>query len=249
MKLLSPQHTNAKTAKGAGLPVLSAILYMAPHTISGRNVCPNASDGCRKACLYSAGRGRFTNVQSARIRKAQQFFNDRKGFIEQLYRDIESLKRKAKKLNVTPAIRLNGTSDLNWTLSGPVAGNPDVQFYDYTKSISYVRRLARQHREGINTNYHLTFSRSESNEHECIEALSLGFNVAVVFSGKLPDQYLGSPVIDGDKHDFRFLDPKRDGGYIIGLKAKGLAKRDTSGFVVCSTCLNDDLGPINNCCK
>lgn len=232
MKLLSPQHTNTKTAKGAGYPVLSAILHLAPHTISGYNVCPKASTGCAKACLYSAGRGRFTNVQDARIRKTKLFFESRSVFIDQLSKDILALARKAARENKKPAVRLNGTSDLNWTLGSFITQYPTIQFYDYTKNIAYVRRLARYHRDGRMLNYHLTFSRSESNEHECIEALSLGVNVACVFSGELPLEYLGSPVIDGDTHDFRFLDPKREGGYIIGLKAKGLAKRDTSGFVV-----------------
>lgn len=248
MKLLSPAHTNTKTAKGADYPVLSAILHLAPHTISGYNVCPKASDGCAKACLYSAGRGRFNNVQQARIRKTKLFFNDRAEFFNLLNKDLKALKRKALKLNKLPSVRLNGTSDLNWTVGTLIKSYPNIQFYDYTKNIAYIRRLARLKADNPRINYHLTFSRSESNEHECVEALALGFNVAVVFSGELPKTYLGSPVIDGDSHDFRFLDPSRAGGYIIGLKAKGLAKQDKSGFVVCSTCLNDPLGPINNCC-
>ena len=37
------------------------------------------------------------------------------------------------------------------------------------------------------------------------------------------------PVINGDKTDMRFKDPV---GVIVGLKAKGKARKDTSGFVI-----------------
>jgi hypothetical protein len=36
-------------------------------------------------------------------------------------------------------------------------------------------------------------------------------------------------VFDGDDTDLRFLDPT---GVIVGLKAKGRARKDTSGFVI-----------------
>jgi hypothetical protein len=54
-----------------------------------------------------------------------------------------------------------------------------------------------------------------------------GMNVAMVFD-KLPDSYMGLQVINADETDLRFLDPK---GCIAGLKAKGRAKKDTTGFV------------------
>lgn len=233
MKLLSPGHVNPKTAKTiGGLRVLNAILHLAPYKLSGRNVCPKASEGCAKACLNFAGRGQFDSVQSARLRKTRLLFEDRKEFFRLLRKDLDSMSRKGLRENKLVAVRLNGTSDLNWAVGSFISEYPNIQFYDYTKCISYVRRLSKLKADNPKINYHLTFSRSETNEHECIEALSLGCNVAVVFSGDLPKEYLGSPVVDGDSHDFRFLDPSRDGGYVIGLKAKGPAKRDTSGFVV-----------------
>ena len=48
--------TNAKTSKGDDENTLTAILYLAPNTISGYNVCPNASPGCIASCLFTAGR-------------------------------------------------------------------------------------------------------------------------------------------------------------------------------------------------
>ena len=54
-------------------------------------------------------------------------------------------------------------------------------------------------------------------------------NAVAVFNGGLPETFLGKKVVDGDTNDLRFLDEK---GIVVGLKAKGSAKKDTSGFVV-----------------
>jgi hypothetical protein len=224
MKLLTM--ANAKTVKGEVLGFLTGILYLAPHWISGRNVCPLATDGCSAACLYSAGRGAYTNVQEARIRKTHEFFADRELFMRTLDNDIGALLRKAERMGLTPAIRLNGTSDIRWeTIPVDGAENimalyPTVQFYDYTKI---------PNRRGLPANYHLTFSRAESNADHIQTALDHGMNVAVVFRKELPETYLGLPVINGDVSDVRFNDPAP---CIVGLKAKGKARKDTSGFVV-----------------
>ena len=56
------------------------------------------------------------------------------------------------------------------------------------------------------------------------------FNIAVVFKGKeLPETYKGRKVINGDISDHRFLDPA---GVVVGLLAKGKAKKDNSGFTI-----------------
>lgn len=219
MKLLTT--ANYKTVKGEKLGYLTGILYLAPAKISGYEVCPRRSAGCTEACLYTAGMGAFSNVQQARIKKTKQFFEDRDNFLMQLRKDITALVRKAKKTNMTPAIRLNGTSDIEWTRFGIMEEFPDVTFYDYTK---VVNRLENS----IPKNYHITFSRSESNEEECMKALKLGFNVAAVFN-KLPETYLARPVINGDETDVRFADAK---GVIVGLTAKGKAKKDLNNFVI-----------------
>lgn len=113
---------------------------------------------------------------------------------------------------------------------------PDLQFYDYTKNPGRAVTNAMGFHPA---NYHLTFSRSETNERQCLDVLAAGGNVAVVFStatksGKrpaeaLPADWHGYRVVDGDKDDLRFLDPR---GVVVGLRAKGRAKHDTSGFVV-----------------
>ena len=219
MKLLTIN--NFKTVKGEKLGVLTGILYLAPAKISGYEVCPRRSAGCTAACLYTAGMGAFSNVQQARINKTKMYFEDRPNFLFQLEKDIKALVKKANKLNMKPAIRLNGTSDINWMSSGIMDKFPDVQFYDYTKVL---RRL----KDKIPTNYNITFSKSEDNNSECETALELGFNVAAVFKN-LPQQYMGRQVINGDETDVRFADGK---GVVIGLTAKGKAKKDLSGFVI-----------------
>jgi hypothetical protein len=225
MKLLTTQ--NYKTTKGEKLGIMTGILYLAPAKISGYEVCPRRSEGCTKSCLYSAGRGAFNTVQKSRVAKTKMFFEQRDAFMDQLRKDIKSLVNKANKQNMVPAIRLNGTSDIEWTRLGIVEEFPDVQFYDYTKVLNRVTKERP-------SNYHITFSKNESNDVECLAAIKAGVNVAVVFDTKkgedLPETWNGAPVYDGDDTDVRFLDPK--GGYVVGLRAKGKARKDQTGFVV-----------------
>ena len=221
---------------------MTFILHLAPHTLSGHNTCPKATPGCASACLNTAGRGGMfkrgenTNViQKARIRKTNWFFEDRASFMAALVNDIQKAIRHAEKRGYIPVFRLNGTSDLQW-IKYPVIRNgiqynnvfeafPSIQFYDYTAVLNKKNLTI--------PNYHLTFSRKESNRFDVAYALNLGYNVAIVFSTKknnpLPDTYMNRPVHNADEHDLRFLDPK---GVICGLYAKGRAKKDTSGFVV-----------------
>jgi hypothetical protein len=229
---------NAKTSKGESSGVLTGILYLAPANESGRNVCPHASEGCRIACLYSAGMGAFDNVKLARIAKTKAFHANPRQFIEDLAKDIEALIRKAQREGLTPAVRLNGTSDLPWeNLGGDLKVNlmnrfPEVPFYDYTKNPS----RARAYTEGkLPSNYSLTFSRSESNEPVALQMLQIGVNVAAVFAVKkdeaLPKSWGGRDIVDGDLNDLRFLDAKN---VVVGLRSKGKAKKDESGFVIYS---------------
>jgi hypothetical protein len=232
-KLLST--ANPKIQKGTKLGYLSFILHLAPSDLSGKNTCPKATAGCAAACLNTAGRGGMfrkgenTNaIQKARIRKTVQFFFDRDQFMLDLAYDIQKAVKFAEKQGLTPVIRLNGTSDIAWEkYEVPVFCTknifelfPTVQFYDYTKV------LGRKVKDI--PNYHLTFSKADGNDADVAKAIQQGYNIAAVFD-ELPAEHMGLPVINADETDLRFLDPK---GCIAGLKAKGRAKKDYSGFVI-----------------
>lgn len=228
MKLLGIGNT--KTLKGQKLGYMTFIMHLSPSDKSGRNVCPMATRGCRAACLDTAGRGKFDMTQAARIRKTDWFFDDRDSFMVQLVKDVEAGVRKAAREGFIPVFRLNGTSDIRWEIV-PVDGHrnimdrfSDLTFYDYTKI---------PNRRGIPKNYHLVFSRADGNEKYVDEALVNGMNIAVVFDTKkkedLPVVWNEINVIDGDISDLRFLDPT---SVVVGLRSKGDAKHDTTGFVV-----------------
>ena len=228
---------NAKTAKGAALGWRTLILYLAPGSLAGGgNCCPAASAVCLAACLYTAGRGRFTPVQEARIRKTREFWGDPKGFVERLASEISRAEQRAHRKGEKLAIRLNGTSDLPWERLGGEEGFslpgrfPRVVFYDYTKVAARMRSYLAGR---LPANYSLTFSRNEKNGEESDRFVDSGGSVAAVFGiprgADLPETYRGREVVDGDLHDLRFLDPA---GAVVGLRAKGDAIRDESGFVL-----------------
>ena len=224
MKLLNGG--NYKTSKGESFGWKTYGLHLSPFNISGNNVCPNASTGCAAACLNTAGRGIMRNVQEARIRKTQFFFDDREGFLRQLFKEIKSSIKSATRKQLNSCFRLNLTSDIAWERY-IIPAFKDHQFYDYTKSKTRMRRFLQGK---LPENYHLTFSRSEdTKDSEVKEFCNAGGNVAVVFRGHLPSEWKGIKVIDGDVSDLRFQDEQ---GVIVGLVAKGLGKKDETGFVV-----------------
>lgn len=229
---------NKKTIKGEKLGYITYILYMSPFTQNskGINVCSHASAGCAESCLVGSGMGgMYINVRNGRIRKTEYFLSDRVGFLNQLKEEIAKyVKKHEGKENVV--FRLNGTSDIRYEKFKIFDGKnifelyPNVQFYDYTKN--YLRFDSP-----LPANYHLTFSRSETNGDKALEMLSRGVNVAMVFD-QLPETYKGYKVINGDESDLRFKDGK---GVIVGLKykkitGKGGAEKNiaayASGFVI-----------------
>ena len=219
-KLLST--ANPKIQKGTKLGYLSFILHLAPSDLSGKNTCPKATPGCIAACLNTAGRGGMfkkgenTNmIQKARIRKTVMYFEQRDLFLATLEADIRKAIKFAEKQGLIPVFRLNGTSDLSVEKWGIIEKFPTVQFYDYTKVLG--RKVSHL------PNYHLTFSKADGNDSDVAEALLQGMSVVAVYD-KIPE---GVP--SADETDLRFLDPK---GIMLGLKAKGRAKKDYSGFVI-----------------
>lgn len=222
--------------------VYSLILHLAPANRSGYEVCPMRSVGCTAACLNTAG-FHHKNIdgsdkkETIRIARTKMFFEQREKFMDMIFNEIRRGKNYAEKRGHLFGVRLNGTSDIVWE-SVPVNGYmnlmeayPDVPFYDYTK---------RWNRKDLPKNYKLTFSRSENNHHKCVHALNNGMNVAIVYDvGKkepFPKGHIfggkSYPIIDGDLNDWRYGDYEENSTpVIIGLRPKGMAKKDTTGFV------------------
>ena len=121
---------------------------------------------------------------------------------------------------------MNGTSDIQWEKILVDDKNifelfPDIQFYDYTKIPT--RKV------GHIKNYHLTWSYSEANDKYASWYDKIAYNIAVVFNGAFPIYFKGREVVNGDESDLRFLDKRN---VVVGLKAKGKARHDMSGFVI-----------------
>jgi hypothetical protein len=229
MKLLTT--ANAKIRKGEKIGFKTFGIHLAPASLSGFNVCKDASAGCAASCLNTAGMGAFSNVQLARIEKTRLFFKNKVAFLAQLIKEIAAAIKSAEKQGLTAVFRLNLTSDLPWEkikLNDKTVFQlfPQVTFYDYTKS---PERMTAFLAGEMPKNYHLTFSKSETNGAIAESILKSGGNVAMVFRKSLPSKWLGVEVINGDETDLRFLD---GAGKIIGLVEKGKAKKDESGFVI-----------------
>jgi len=212
--------SSTKTEKGQSKGYTTYILYLAPFNQNSlkKNVCAYASDGCAAACLFSSGRGKFSNVINGRVNKTEYFLADRVKFLNQAVKEIKQAVKRHEKDNSNFCVRFNGTSDLpieNLKIDGLSLLDifPDVQFYDYSKNYTRFKNT-------LPANYHLTFSRSETNENKCIEILNKGYNVAMVFES-LPKTYKGYKVINGDETDLRFLDEQN---VIVGLTYKKTGK-------------------------
>mgnify|MGYP003661438411 CR=1 FL=1 len=242
--------TNAKTVKGFKLGIRTAILYLAPYTMSGINLCAMAHlANCHEPCLNTAGRGAMNNVQMSRLRKSLYWEQFPELFLAQLKSEVITHAKKCIKLNLIPAVRPNGTSDIKWELylsafMARTYADYGVQWYDYTKLVNRI----------VPKCYDLTFSYSGEPLYKSYvrKAIDNGMRIAVVFRNQdsyrdcesfvdtlalyhQRDKVLGGmPIVRGDDHDARFLDPSE---CVVALYAKGKARHDTSNFVV-DTILN-----------
>ncbi|MGB0355342.1 MAG: GP88 family protein [Opitutales bacterium] len=231
---------NAKIVKGEELGYVTKGIHFAPANLSGNEVCQWRSKGCTASCLNTAGRGQMNSIQQSRIAKTKLFFDKQIEFLHKLSKEISNSIKTSTKKGMKSVFRLNLTSDIAWE---SVFFNeeqpqtifdkfPSIQFYDYTKSFkrmcSFLDKPFIKGEEKFPSNYHLTFSRSETNDKLCEMVLQMGGNVAVVFRNELPATWNGYEVVNGDENDLRFLDKK---GVVVGLIEKGMAKKDLTGFV------------------
>ena len=151
-------------------------------------------------------------------------------------RDLKDVSLWCSKNNFIPVVRLNTTSDIPWEIHNIFELFPNIQFYDYTK---IYKRAVKFVKGEYPKNYHLTYSLNEDNKDLAFNILKMGGNISAVFRKDLPDTYKGYKVINGDEHDLRFLDLQNA---IVGLKAKGKAKTDYSGFVLDELILSTTVG-------
>lgn len=227
LSYLGTINSNAKTIKNKKVGNYTYILYLSPYNTSGYNVCPYSTPECRLGCLSNSGRVKIETytgknmIKKARVKKTKLFFEERDFFMNWLIAEIKAYKAKAKKDGYYFSVRLNGTSDIDWTeikVNGKTVFEifPDVQFYDYTKNFGMFQKE-------LPLNYHLTFSYSGRNLLDSLKVLDRGYNVAVVFSdSNFPEKWNGYPVINGDFTDYR---PNDGNGVIVGLKYKNVADK------------------------
>ena len=225
----------------------TGVQYLSPSTeagITGFNPCAFAG-ACGDGCINTTGQMIYPTHVRARIKRTLRWYL----FPEQTARAFNGetlmLMGKAFAEGLEPAIRGNGTSDTPfWLDRFGVDRSLPIQRYDYTKRPP-TRGIVAAHQSG----WHMTFSLSEHpRSMEWATAWQAhGVNVAMVVSGPRGStrgvsekvaaelvrrgEFAGRPIIDGDKHDLRFLDPAIGGWVVLSAKG-GKAKRDESGFVV-----------------
>jgi hypothetical protein len=216
------------------LDIDTFILYLAPTSLSGHNVCPKATKECINGCLNTSGRaigGVHSYIVKARINKTKFFYDQRERFNEVLFKEVKLAKGRSERKGKQFVVRLNGTSDLNPILFKSGGKNiletfPDVQFYDYTKILNRIE-LTKKH-----LNYDLTFSFTGHNWSDCLIALENNVRVATIFNIKvgqpLPESFNGFTVVDGDKYDYRPIDEKN---VIVGLRWKNIANKQVNNEI------------------
>jgi hypothetical protein len=222
VKLLDTTGGNAKLKKSdkSSQEYRLAGLSLMPDDI----LCPYRNvAGCAKSCLESAGMGVFSNVKAGRQRKTDWWHSDRVGFLDQLRKELGNFQKLCKRQGVKAAVRLNVLSDIPWEKHGILQEFPDIFFYDYTKNASRLGKTP--------DNYELMFSYSNEPDYQkhVAKAWNTDAPISVVFRGGMPEHYKGRRVIDGDASD---LVNVKAGRVVVGLVAKGKAKKDEGNFVV-----------------
>ena len=217
---------NSKVAKtGAKVSPLGDVrmaqLSMMPDNI----ICPaSKAAGCTKPCLTWTGLAAvYASVNKARQARTDYWHADKFGFIDQIARELGNFSKTCAKQNVKGVVRLNVLSDIAWEQHEIPQQFPELFFYDYTKRAGRLGKTP--------SNYKLMFSYSARHQYrkQVLQAICHDVPIAAVFKNGMPDEFLGREVIDGDQSDLWNV---HAGKVVVGLKAKGPAKHDTSGFVV-----------------
>jgi len=222
----APNSGNTKVAKTAAKENPLGLVRLASLSLfPDIKVCP-ASElaGCIKPCLTWSGLAAvYDSINSARKARTDYWLSDQSGFLDQLRRELTNFSKLCRKQGVQGVVRLNVLSDIQWERFGIPQAFPELFFLDYTK---LAKRLGK-----TPSNYKLIFSYSDRPQYakQVKAAQQTDAPIAVVFKNGIPSEYLDRPVVDGDQSDILNV---LAGRVVIGLKAKGPAKKDTGGFVV-----------------
>lgn len=205
---------NMKFDKSVAHGVKTFGLSLAHHKTSGYNVCRYATPVCSANCVADSGNGRYNKIKDARVLKTHFLAEHPRAFFTLLCHELDELNKK----HPGTAVRLNTFSDVPWERWLEFSRWPNLSLYDYTKWSASVRPEV--------PGYDLTRSAHERHTNTQIAAmLAAGERVAVCMNIKkkdpAPATYLGFPVVDGDKRDDRFNEPK---GVAVMLRPKGSAR-------------------------
>jgi hypothetical protein len=206
---------NAKLEKGDGIAIFGLELTPSKFCQTEVNMCGNEGE-CLFTCLVFSGAGNLTRAGSKdsdpiltpvlkkRIRRTFLFLKDREFCVNRIKGEVALQRFTFGKV----ALRLNVFSDWKWEDELDL-DSLGVTLYDYSKKKSDFEGTKR----------HLTYSASEKDsDQDLVALLEKGYNVAMVFhANKLPETWNGFTVVNGDKDDRRFNDPK---GVVVGLTQK-----------------------------
>lgn len=225
--LLSPPSANSKLRKSTTETHAAWSLSLFP---GAKKICSHASKACLRACVSSTGMARvFPAIDETRRLKTEMLMQQKERFISRLEHEIRAVLSEFSGSGLQPLFRLNAFSEIRWERIAPqLFALPGFQAYDYAANPDRIGETP--------PNYRLTFSRKEDNEPEVLRQLAAGQNCAIVFhevgsysqhgayAQRLPANWRGYRVLDGDVTDFRTLDPIAqvgEPGVVIGLRLKG----------------------------
>lgn len=213
-------------AEGTGVPPTLSLALAPANTAGVGNLCPMSTPACRECCIRYTGLMLLPKAQFAGEHRTRFMAENPSAAWSLAFWEVQ---RYALRHGARVGFRGNAVSDnpiedvAPWIFDAWRDAGADVAAYDYTKLWN---RDPRPH-----PRYKLTYSASERTTDDDIRAaVADGRNVAVVMDhgrgGTPPRKFLGCRVIDGDRHDYRYGDPR---GVVVALFAKGRAAKLTPG--------------------
>ena len=208
------------------------VLNFAPAALSGYNVCPASTPGCRAGCVGLAGRNGLPGTTGPRVVLTRWAAEHADYFVALLIADLEAAIRRAARLGLPLYVRLNNYADQDWhgMLPWLAEAYPAVTFYDYTKRRDVARRAATL------ANVDVTWSVSERDEGPGAIARAVAevgrAYVVIPADMEVPPTVEGLPTVDGDASDLRPLDG-------VGVVVCGHAK----GYTVAAPFVREHLDP------